>query len=38
VPDADSATLKPPGIAAIELADAIADLLPTLRATVRRAS
>jgi hypothetical protein len=38
VPDADLATLKQPGIAAVELADAIADLLPGPRAAVRRAS
>jgi len=39
VPDADRATLKQPGAAAIELADAIADLLPSARITaVRRAS
>lgn len=38
VPDADRATLKQPGVAAVELADAIADLLPGLRAAVRRAS
>jgi NAD(P)-dependent dehydrogenase (short-subunit alcohol dehydrogenase family) len=38
VPDADHATLKQPGVAAIELADAIADLLPRSRAAVRRAS
>ena len=38
VPDADRATLKQPGAAAVELVDAIADLLPGLRAAVRRAS
>jgi hypothetical protein len=39
VPDADRATLKQPSAAAIELADAIADLLPAGRPiAVRRAS
>jgi hypothetical protein len=38
VPDADRATLKQPGVAAVELADAIADLLPSIRAAVRLAS
>jgi NAD(P)-dependent dehydrogenase (short-subunit alcohol dehydrogenase family) len=38
VPDADRSTLKPPRVAAIELADAIADLLPVARPAVRRAS
>jgi len=38
VPDADRATLKQPGVAAIELVDAIANLLPGIRAAVRRAS
>jgi NAD(P)-dependent dehydrogenase (short-subunit alcohol dehydrogenase family) len=38
VPDADRASLKQPAVAAIELVDAIADLLPSIRAAVRRAS
>ena len=39
LPDADRATLKHPGIAAREIADAIADLLPVpLPSAVRRAS
>jgi len=39
VPDADRTTLKQPSAAAIELADAIADLLPAPRSiTARRAS
>jgi NAD(P)-dependent dehydrogenase (short-subunit alcohol dehydrogenase family) len=38
VPDADRSTLKPPRVAAVELADAIADLLPASRVIVRRAS
>jgi hypothetical protein len=38
VPDADRTTLKQPRVAAVELADAIADLLPGIRAAVRRAS
>ena len=38
VPDADRSTLKPPRVAAVELADAIADLLPAARLMVRRAS
>jgi hypothetical protein len=38
VPDADRATLKQPGTAAIEIADAIADLLPTRSTVLRRAS
>jgi NAD(P)-dependent dehydrogenase (short-subunit alcohol dehydrogenase family) len=39
IPDADRASLKRPGAAAIEIADAIADLLPAaLPGTVRRAS
>lgn len=39
VPDADRATLKQPSVAAREIADSIADLLPVaLRGAVRRAS
>ncbi len=38
VPDADRSTLQPPRVAAIELADAVADLLPAARLLVRRAS
>lgn len=38
VPDADRETLKQPRVAAVELADAIADLLPGIRAAVRRVS
>lgn len=38
VPDADRSTLKLPRVAAVELADAIADLLPASQLIVRRAS
>jgi NAD(P)-dependent dehydrogenase (short-subunit alcohol dehydrogenase family) len=38
VPDADRETLKQPRMAAVELAEAIADLLPGIPAAVRRAS
>jgi NAD(P)-dependent dehydrogenase (short-subunit alcohol dehydrogenase family) len=38
VPAADRSTLKPPAVAAVELADAMADLLPASRLAVRRAS
>jgi hypothetical protein len=39
LPDADRATLKPPSVAARELADAIGDLLPAAApGAVRRAS
>ena len=39
VPDADRTTLKQPSVAAVELADAIADLLPAVQSlAVRRAS
>ena len=39
IPDADRTTLKQPDAAAVEIADAIADLLPAVQATaIRRAS
>jgi NAD(P)-dependent dehydrogenase (short-subunit alcohol dehydrogenase family) len=38
IPDADRATLKQPGAAAVEIADAIADLLPAAPGAARRAS
>jgi NAD(P)-dependent dehydrogenase (short-subunit alcohol dehydrogenase family) len=38
VPDADRATLKQPRSAAVEIADAIADLLPVRSTVLRRAS